>query len=132
MVGKLGCNREQVSSDAVSPGNGKSAKSSDGKLKLRWVTYLFPQDKILDASSKLAHHFKSSSAFLNEADAKNLGVANGDVIRLSGNGTEIDAELTVDNRCMDGGVVVPKVSDEQGINGLLKLDGSTWVDIKKV
>ena len=34
---------------------------------------------------------------------------------------------------MAGGVVMPKVSDEQGINGLLKLDGSpTWVDIKKV
>ena len=132
-VGKLGCNREQVSSEEVSPGNVKSAESSNGKLRLRLVTYLFAHDKILDASSKLAHHFKPSSAFLNEADAKNLGVANGDVIRLSGNGIEIDAELTVDNRCMAGGVVVPKVSDEQGINGLLNLDGSpAWVEIKKV
>ena len=132
-VGKLGCNREQVSSKEVSPSNVKSAESSNGKLRLRLVTYLFAHDKILDASSKLAHHFKSSSAFLNEADAGNLGVADGDVIRLSGNGIEIDAELTVDNRCMAGGVVMPKVSDEQGINGLLKLDGSpTWVDIKKV
>ena len=97
------------------------------------MTYLFAHDKILDASSKLAHHFKPSSAFLNEADAENLGVANGDVIRLSGNGIEIDIELTVDNRCMAGGVVVPKVSDEQGINGLLNLDGSpAWVEIKKV
>ena len=133
LVGKLGCNREQVSNEEVSPGNGKSAQSSDGKLRLRLATYLFAHDKILDASSTLAHHFKSSSAFLNEADAKNLGIANGDIIRLSGNGIEIDAELTVDNRCMAGGVVMPKVSDEQGINGLLKLDGSpTWVDIKKV
>ena len=133
LVGKLGCNREQVSNEEVSPGNGKSAQTSDGKLRLRLATYLFAHDKILDASSTLAHHFKSSSAFLNEADAKNLGIANGDIIRLSGNGIEIDAELTVDNRCMAGGVVMPKVSDEQGINGLLKLDGSpTWVDIKKV
>ncbi len=133
LVGKLGCNREQVSNEEVSLGNGKSAQSSDGKLRLRLATYLFAHDKILDASSTLAHHFKSSSAFLNEADAKNLGIANGDIIRLSGNGIEIDAELTVDNRCMAGGVVMPKVSDEQGINGLLKLDGSpTWVDIKKV
>ena len=133
LVGKLGCNREQVLSEAVSPGNLRSAGSSKGKLRLRLVTYLFAHDKILDASSKLAHHFKSSSAFLNEADAENLGVANGDVIRLSGNGIEIDAELTVDNRCMAGGVVLPKVSDEQGINGLLNLDGSpAWVEIKKV
>ena len=133
LVGKLGCNREQVSNEEVSPGNGKSAQSSDGKLRLRLATYLFAHDKILDASSTLAHHFKSSSAFLNEADAKNLGITNGDIIRLSGNGIEIDAELTVDNRCMAGGLVMPKVSDEQGINGLLKLDGSpTWVDIKKV
>ena len=133
LVGKLGCNREQVVSEAVSPGNLKSAGSSKGKLRLRLVTYLFAHDKILDASSKLAHHFKSSSAFLNEADARNLGVADGDVIRLSGNGIEIDAELTIDNRCMAGGIVVPKVSDEQGINGLLNLDGSpAWVDIKKV
>ena len=133
LVGKLGCNREQVLSEAVSPGNLRSAGSSKGKLKLRLVTYLFAHDKILDASSKLAHHFKSSSAFLNEADAGNLGVADGDVIRLSGNGIEIDAELTIDNRCMAGGVVLPKVSDEQGINGLLNLDGSpAWVEIKKV
>ncbi len=133
LVGKLGCNREQVVSEAVSPGNLKSAGSSKGKLRLRLVTYLFAHDKILDASSKLAHHFKSSSAFLNEADARNLGVADGDVIRLSGNGIEIDAELTIDNRCMAGGIVVPKVSDEQGVNGLLNLDGSpAWVDIKKV
>ena len=133
LVGKLGCNREQVVSEAVSPGNLRSAGSSKGKLRLRLVTYLFAHDKILDASSKLAHHFKSSSAFLNEADARNLGVADGDVIRLSGNGIEIDAELTIDNRCMAGGIVVPKVSDEQGVNGLLNLDGSpAWVDIKKV
>ena len=133
LVGKLGCNREQVASEAVSPGNLKSAGSSKGKLRLRLVTYLFAHDKILDASSKLAHHFKSSSAFLNAADAGNLGVADGDVIRLSGNGIEIDAELTIDNRCMAGGVVLPKVSDEQGINGLLNLDGSpAWVEIKKV
>ncbi len=133
LVGKLGCNREQVLSEAVSPGKLRSAGSSKGKLRLRLVTYLFAHDKILDASSKLAHHFKSSSAFLNEADAGNLGVADGDVIRLSGNGIEIDAELTIDNRCMAGGVVLPKVSDEQGINGLLNLDGSpAWVEIKKV
>ena len=133
LVGKLGCNREQVLSEAVSPGNLRSAGSSKGKLRLRLVTYLFAHDKILDASSKLAHHFKSSLAFLNEADAGNLGVADGDVIRLSGNGIEIDAELTIDNRCMAGGVVLPKVSDEQGINGLLNLDGSpAWVEIKKV
>jgi len=133
LVGKLGCNREQVSGADISPDNVASTESSNGKSRLRVATYLFAHDKILDASSKLAHHFKPSSAFLNESDAANIGVANGDVIRLSGNGMEVDAEVTIDNRCLVGGVVVPKISDEQGVNGLVNLDGSpAWVDIKKV
>ncbi|MEK9627681.1 MAG: molybdopterin-dependent oxidoreductase [Nitrospinota bacterium] len=132
LVGKLGINREQVTVENASPGNLEGA-NGNGKLKLRVASYLFAHDKILDASSKLAHHFKSSSAFLNESDAGSLGVANGDRVRISGNGVELDAEVNVDNRCAAGGIVVPKVSDEQGVNGLVNLDGSpAWVEIKKV
>ena len=93
---------------------------------------MFAHDKILDASSKLAYHFKPSSAFLNESDAGKIGVSNGDRVSISGNGTEMEAEVTIDNRCMEGGVVVPRISDEQGVNGLGNPDGSpAWVDIKK-
>jgi len=39
----------------------------------------------------------------------------------------------VDNRCESGGVVVPKISDEQGVNGLANLDNEpVWLDIKKI
>ena len=131
-VGKLGCSREQVAGEEISLGTIESAENSNGKLKLRVATYLFAHDKILDASSKLAHHFKSSSAFLNESDAKRIDVSNGDRVCISGNGTQIEAEVIIDNRCMEGGVVVPKISDEQGVKGLENLNGSpAWVDVKE-
>ena len=39
----------------------------------------------------------------------------------------------MDNRCLAGGVVVPRISDEQGVNELENLDGSpAWVSIEKV
>ena len=131
-VGKLGCSREQVAGEEISLGTIESAENSNGKLKLRVATYLFAHDKILDASSKLAHHFKSSSAFLNESDAKRINVSNGDKVCISRNGTQIEAEVIIDNRCLEGGVVVPKISDEQGVKGLENLDGSpAWVDVKE-
>jgi predicted molibdopterin-dependent oxidoreductase YjgC len=130
-VGKLGLNREKVSCEEASIGN--ASVDSSGKLRLRIANYLFAHDKILDASSKLAHHFKTSMAFLNEKDAGSMNVGDGDAVRVLGNGMEINAEVKVDNRCQAGGVVVPKISDEQGVNGLENLDGSpAWVSIEKV
>lgn len=132
-VGKSGCNRDKITGEDISIDNTSENSGGKGKLRLRIATYLFAHDKILDASSKLAHHFKPSTAFLNEKDAGSLGVRNGDSVRLSGNGLEMDAEVIVDNRCKMGGVVVPKVSDEQGVNGLIGSDGSAaWVEVKKV
>jgi predicted molibdopterin-dependent oxidoreductase YjgC len=133
LVGKLGLNREKVLSKETSPENVGESKKNSSKFRLRIATYLFSHDKVLDASSKLAHHFKTSSAFLHESDAANIGVCDGDKIRLYANEMEIEAEVLVDNRCTAGGVVVPKISDEQGINGLANLDGRpVWLDIKKV
>jgi predicted molibdopterin-dependent oxidoreductase YjgC len=130
-VGKLGLNRVKVSDAEASIGN--ASADNNGKLRLRIATYLFAHDKILDASSRLAHHFKPSTVFLNEKDAGSMKVNEGDAIRLFGNGVEINAEVKIDNRCLAGGVVVPKISDEQGLNGLTSLDGSAaWVDIEKV
>ena len=131
-VGKLGCSREQVAGEEISLGTIESAENSNGKLKLRVATYLFAHDKILDASSKLAHHFKSSAAFLNESDAKRINVSDGDRVCISRGRTEIEAEVIINNRCMEGGVVVPKISDEQGVKGLENLDGNpAWVDVKE-
>ena len=133
LVGNLGCNREKVTDEETSFENIVGSKKSNGNLKLRVATYLFSHDKVLDASSMLAHHFKPSSAFLHESDAANIGVSDGDQVLLCANGIEIEAEVIVDNRCEAGGVVVPKISDEQGINGLANLDGKTvWLDVKKV
>ena len=133
LVGSLGCNREKVSDEATSPENVVGSKITKGKLRLRVATYLFSHDKVLDASSTLAHHFKPSAAFLHESDAKKIGVSNGDKVRLYANEIELEAEVVLENRCEAGGVIVPKISDEQGVNGLASLDGKpVWLDIKKV
>ncbi|MFT4578465.1 MAG: NADH-quinone oxidoreductase subunit G [Nitrospinales bacterium] len=130
-VGKLGLNREKVSCEVATIGN--ASVDSRGNLRLRIANYLFAHDKILDASSKLAHHFKTSMAFINEKDAGSMKVSDGDAVRILGNGMEINAEVKLDNRCLAGGVVVPRISDEQGVNGLENLDGSpAWVSIEKV
>ena len=60
-------------------------------------------------------------------------MSNGDKVRLYANEIELEAEVVLENRCEAGGVVVPKISDEQGVNGLASLDGKpVWLDIKKV
>ena len=133
LVGSLGCNREKVLNEATSPENVVGSKITKGKLRLRVATYLFALDKVLDASSTLAHHFKPSAAFLHESDAKKIGVSNGDKVRLYANEIELEAEVVLENRCEAGGVVVPIISDDQGVNGFASLDGKpVWVDIKKV
>ena len=133
LVGNLGCNRERVPDEATPHENVGGSKITKGKLRLRVATYLFSHDKVLDASSTLAHHFKPSAAFLHESDAKKIGVCNGDKVRLYANEIELEAEVVLENRCEAGGVVVPKISDEQGVNGLASLDGKpVWLDIKKV
>lgn len=91
--------------------------SGDG-LVLRVASVLFSHDKILDAESPLAHQFQPSTVHLHETDAGALGVQEGDEVRVTGNGHEVKAEVRVSNRCNPGGVVLPKVSDEQGVMSL--------------
>ena len=81
---------------------------------------LFGHDKILDAESQLAHQFQPSTVHLHESDAGTLGVQEGDEVRVTGNGHEVRAEVRVSNRCNPGGVVLPKVSDEQGVWSLVE------------
>ena len=132
-VGKTGCNRDSV----ISADEQASAKpvqaGTNGSLRLRIATFLFAEDKVLDASSKLAHHFQSSTAHFNEEDAGRLGIQDGNTVLLSAENVNLEATAKVDNRCQPGGVVVPRVSDGQRVNGLISADGNTaWVEVRKV
>ena len=133
-IQKVGKNRQQV---AAANGAGYELENPAGPansnaLKLRVANVLFAHDKILDASSDLAHHFQPSTVHLHGDDAKQLGVADQDEVTLVANGTEVKAQVAVSNRCNPGAAVVPKVSDEQGVWKLAG-DGQavSWVEVKK-
>ena len=129
-IRKQGKNREAVVSangvptpEGVITGNG---------LVLRVADVLFSHDKILDAESNLAHQFQPSTVHLHENDASELGVKEGDEVRVTGNGHEVKAEVRVSNRCNPGGVVLPKVSEDQGVMCLVEAGKATsWVTIQK-
>jgi len=118
-------------------GNGaeaeESASPNPGALKLRIANYLFAHDKILDATSVLAHQFKSSTVHLHEKDAKKLKLKNEDDVVVVSGGTQVEAQVEISNRCNPGGVVLPNISDEQGVWRLAdNRDSVTWVEIHKV
>ncbi len=132
-LGKAGCDREPVTSVDETVAEQPTGPGKNGNLRLRVATFLFSHDKILDASSKLAHHFLPSAAHLNEKDAKKLGIRDGDTVLLSAQDVTLKATASVNNRCQSGGVVVPRASDWQGVNGLIGADGGpAWVEVRKV
>jgi NADH-quinone oxidoreductase subunit G len=132
-VGKAGCDRGAIASGDESISDESWGAGKDGTFRLRNATFLFAHDKILDASSKLAHHFQPSTAYLNGKDAESLGIKDGDTVLISAESVNLEAVAKVSDRCKAGGVVVPRVSDEQGINGLAGMDGSpTFVSVRKV
>jgi NADH-quinone oxidoreductase chain G len=127
--------REGKNREAVVSANGASASEgtrTGSGLVLRVADVLFSHDKILDAESNLAHQFQPSTVHLHASDASELGVKEGDEVRVTGNGHEVKAEVRVSNRCNPGGVVVPKVSDEQGVMSLAEAGKAvSWVTIRK-
>lgn len=134
-VGKTGSNREPIVSndeaDLENPVQVNTGKS--GSFRLRVAAFLFDHGKILDASSKLAHHFQPSTVHLNEEDAKGLGIKDGDTVLVSAENARLEAAAKVDSRCQSGGVVVPRVSDEQAVNSLIGSDCQpAWVEVRKV
>ncbi|MBT5550828.1 MAG: molybdopterin-dependent oxidoreductase [Nitrospina sp.] len=133
-AGKTGCDRADIASSDGPVSDNRVEAGKDGSLRLRVATYLFSHDKVLDASSKLAHHFLPSTAYLHEDDAQKLSVKDGDTVLLSAGNANLEATAKVNNRCQSGGVVVPRVSDEQGVNALVSADGSgpAWVEVRKV
>jgi hypothetical protein len=132
-MGKSGCNREPIKSADEIIAKQLMGAEKDGSFRLRVATFLFAHDKILDASSKLAHHFLPFTAYLNEEDAKRLAIKNGDMVLLSAANISLEATANVNNRCQSGGVVVPRISDLQGVNALFGTDGApALVKIRKV
>ncbi len=129
-IHKEGQNREAVPSvNGASVAGGNGAGSG---LVLRVAHVLFSHDKILDAESNLAHQFQPSTVHLHESDADKFGVKEGDEVRVTGNGHEVKAEVRISNRCNPGGLVLPKVSDEQGVMFLAEAGKDvSWVTIKK-
>ncbi len=123
----------QAGKNGTVPEAEESSPPKADKLKLRIANYLFAHNKILDATSSLAHHFKPSTVHLHAKDAKKLKLKDeDDVVVVQGN-TEVSAQVEISNRCNAGGVVLPNISDEQGVWGLAShRDDITWVEIKKV
>jgi len=116
-IRKEGRNRDAVSSTQMTSVPERGGIVGNGKV-LRVANVLFSHDKILDAESNLAHQFQPSTVYLHASDASELGVQEGDEVRVIGNGHEVKAEVRVSNRCNPGGVVLPRVSDEQGVMSL--------------
>ena len=130
-IRKQGKNRTAVSSMNGASLSDEGGIAGNGKV-LRVANVLFSHDKILDAESNLAHQFQPSTVHLHADDARELGVQEGDEVRVAGNGHEVKAEVRVSNRCNPGGVVLPKVSDEQGVMSLAEAGKTlSWVTIQK-
>ena len=56
----------------------------------------------------------------------------GDEVTVFAEGWSVKAEAVISNRCNPGGVVLPKISDEQGVMGLIHPRHAVqWVQIKK-
>ncbi len=126
----------RVSSASINATGAVSKESSPPKpeaLKLRIANYLFAHNTILDATSTLAHHFKPSIVHMHASDAKKLKLKNEDDVVVVSGDTQVSAQVEISNRCNPGGVVLPNISDEQGVWGLANSrDSVTWVEIRKV
>lgn len=133
-IRKVGLNRDAVptAGNGTAPAVESAAAPAGGALKLRVAEYLFCHDKILDAESNLAHQFRPSTVHLHASDAEKLGVKADQEVTVTGNGHEVKAEVVISNRCNPGSAVLPRVSDEQRVAGLIE-PGQTvaWVQIRK-
>ena len=130
-IKKEGKTREKIEYTNGSIPELQKIDSSEKGLKLRVAAQFFAKDKILDASSPLAHNFLSSTLCLHESDALKLDLSNGDQAVLTANGVDVEATVEVSNRCNPGAVVVPRVSDDQGLLRLARSGSVSWVEVKK-
>lgn len=132
-IKKEGKNRGPIalSDGSAAPVEAPSAGEM-GALKLRVSTLLFANDKILEEGCALAHHFKPSTVHLHATDAAKLDLTDGnEAVISSGSGAEVRAVVEISGRCNPGAVVVPRVSDEQGVMGLVGNGPVSWVEVRK-
>lgn len=131
-IAEIGRNRGAISCPANKADLVASNHQQNGALKLRISHRLFAQDKILDASSPLAHHFKKTTVLLHEKDAIALRVKSGDVVSVISGDVTLSAVAAVSNSGNPGSVILPKVSDDAGVMSLANDDGSiAWVLVKR-
>jgi NADH-quinone oxidoreductase subunit G len=130
-IKKEGKTREKIEYINGSTPEIQKIDSSGKGLRLRIATQLFSKDKVLDASSPLAHHFLPSTLCLHESDALKLDLFNGDQAVLTANGVDVGVTVEVSDRCNPGAVVVPRVSDDQGLLRLASSGSVSWVEVRK-
>lgn len=103
-----------------------------GALKLRICHFLFAKDKILNGASPLKHHFKEPFIQMHEKDAGSLGIKTGDSVLVTSGGASVRVKAMVSNQCNPGGVIMPKVSDCQGIMALAGDNGLIgWAQVTR-
>jgi len=130
-IKKEGKTREKIEYINGSTPEIQKIDSSGKGLRLRIATQLFSKDKVLDASSPLAHHFLPPTLCLHESDALKLDLFNGDQAVLTANGIDVGVTVEVSDRCNPGAVVVPRVSDDQGLLRLASSGSVSWVEVRK-
>ncbi|MFQ5482186.1 MAG: molybdopterin-dependent oxidoreductase [Nitrospinaceae bacterium] len=131
-IGRQGKPRASVAcSNRRTPQIQVAAPPANGALKLRVADFLFRHDKVLDAQSPLAHKFRPASAHLHPDDAARLGIREGETLEIRGGQGVVQAAAVISARCNPGAVVVPWVSDEQGLMGIVSRDGVSWVTVAK-
>ena len=131
-VQEAGKNRKSISCVAGKAQALPTVSQPKGGFKLRVSPYLFAQDKILSASTPLKHHFKTSAIYMHEKDAADLSMKTGDDVLVVSAGVSVKAKVVVSNQCNPGGVVLQRVSDEQGVMSLASSDGLvSWVQITR-
>ena len=60
-----------------------------------------------------------ATVYIHQTDAKKAGVVSGDRVRVYSGDVELKARVEVGDHCNSGGIVIPKVSDEQNVLALV-------------
>ncbi len=94
-------------------GGGKSSVSADGKLLVVPTTRLYNRERTFRSSELVHPRVPDAFVEINSADAKGMGIANGDTVRVEfGNGA-VTARAHVNGGAPRGSVVLPRhLSDD--------------------
>ena len=76
----------------------------------------------------MSYQFQASTVYIHQTDAKKAGVISGDQVYVYSGGVELAVRVEVGDHCNPGGIVIPRVSDEQNI---LALASNGCVQLKR-